>query len=234
MPGRRARALDKLMSTTGRLPAWSGFVLAAGLYASLHVANRQPALLGGHGSTGPAGHATPASLLLGAAQYLLPTLCLLLTLRGLWRRHRMMRREQAAQAAARAVAELDGRGFARLIAESFQQSGYRVLGVHGAGVSGGRDNGADIELSKDGELHLVQVRYWRADMVDHRAVRQLNAAITTNGASRGWIITSGLYTEKARQEAAVRPIRLIDGCGLLRIVEAMRGQGLVRPSRYTV
>ncbi len=156
MPGRRARALDKLMSTTGRLPAWSGFVLAAGLYASLHVANRQPALLGGHGSTGPAGHATPASLLLGAAQYLLPTLCLLLTLRGLWRRHRMMRREQAAQAAARAVAELDGRGFARLIAESFQQSGYRVLGVHGAGVSGGRDNGADIELSKDGELRRLR------------------------------------------------------------------------------
>ncbi|MEN9889866.1 MAG: hypothetical protein RLY78_161 [Pseudomonadota bacterium] len=232
MAGRHSRALDKLMSTTGRLPVWSGFVLAAGLYASLHAASRQPALLGGHGSAG-AGETSLITLLLTVAQYLLPALCLLLTLRAIWRRHRLMRREQLAQAAARAVAELDGRGFARLIAESFQRSGYRVLGVHGAGASGGRDHGADIELSKDGELHLVQVRYWRADMVDHRAVRQLNAAITTNGASRGWIITSGLFTEKARQEAALRPIRLIDGCGLLRIIEAMRGQGLVRPSRYT-
>lgn len=230
MPGRRARALDKLMSTTGRLPAWSGFVLAAGLYASLHVANRQPALLGGHGSTGAGGAAPLTILALTVAQYLLPALCLLLTLRGIWRRHRLLRREQLAQAAARAVAELDGRAFARLIADSFQSSGYRLLSINGAGS---RDNGADIELSKDGELHLVQVRYWRADMVDHRAVRQLNAAITTNGASRGWIITSGLYTEKARHEAALRPIRLIDGSGLLRIIEAMRSQGLVRPSRYT-
>jgi restriction system protein len=58
------------------------------------------------------------------------------------------------------------RDFEHLVGHAFRESGYSVTET-----APGADGGVDLELRKDGELHLVQCKRWRAHKVGVEIVR---------------------------------------------------------------
>lgn len=74
-----------------------------------------------------------------------------------------------------------------LIGEFFRQQGYSVTETGGKGP----DGGVDLELRKDGELHLVQCKQWQALKVSVKVVRELYGVMAAQGAAGGYVVTSG-------------------------------------------
>jgi restriction system protein len=76
------------------------------------------------------------------------------------------------------------------------------------------DGGVDLELRKDGELHLVQCKQWRATKVGVAIVRELFGAMAAAGSTGAYVVTSGVFTKEAQRFAEGRNITLIDGDAL--------------------
>lgn len=76
--------------------------------------------------------------------------------------------------------------------------------------------------SKGGRLDaLVQCPPWAKSNVDAAALKELYNSVLQEGASRGIFITSGEFSDDARQFAQMRPLELIDGVSMLRTIERM-------------
>lgn len=106
--------------------------------------------------------------------------------------------------------------FEEFVAFLFQQQGFaaRVVGHTG-------DEGIDIELqSRHGQgpvRCVVQCKRYRGS-VGQPIVREFYGSFA-NQAAEGYLVTTGTFTQPARDWAATRPLRLIDGAELLRWTE---------------
>jgi restriction system protein len=117
---------------------------------------------------------------------------------------------------------LDGmswRELEMLVGEGFRLQGYQVVETGG----GGADGGVDLVLTKPskngGEKFLVQCKQWRAFKVGVGVVRELYGVMAAEGATGGFLVTSGRFTDDAISFASGRNVTLIDGPklhGLLR------------------
>ncbi|GAB3394936.1 hypothetical protein GCM10027514_41660 [Azotobacter armeniacus] len=141
-------------------------------------------------------------------QYLLPGLlgmgALVSTGRRMWR-NRLFRK---ALNDPRAVANgMDWQQFERLVGEVFRRQGYAVEETGAAGP----DGGVDLVLRKGRKRFLVQCKQWRALKVGVKVVRELYGVVAAQGAAGGFVVTSGHFTEDARQFAASCKLTLIDG-----------------------
>ncbi|MGH8514907.1 MAG: restriction endonuclease, partial [Gammaproteobacteria bacterium] len=112
---------------------------------------------------------------------------------------------------AAAVRSMSWSEFETLIGEAFRRRSYTVEETGGNAP----DGGVDLVLSKDGERHLVQCKHWRAQTVGVATVRELYGVMATQGASGGFVVTSGKYSREARNFAEGRNIELIDGEDLM-------------------
>jgi restriction system protein len=56
----------------------------------------------------------------------------------------------------------------------------------------GPDGGIDLALRKDGELHLVQCKHWRARKVGVEIVRELYGVMAARGAVGSYVVSSGV------------------------------------------
>lgn len=122
-----------------------------------------------------------------------------------------------------AVRDLSWQEFERLVADLFRRQGYRVEETgRDAQVAGTGDGGVDLIFShpnSPGAKYLVQCKQYRAWDVGEPKVREFFGAMAawkTN--CEGIIVTCGRYTQKAKDFALGKPIRLIDGDGLLRML----------------
>ena len=109
---------------------------------------------------------------------------------------------------------LDGmswREFEMLVGEGFRLQGYQVVETGG----GGADGGVDLVLTKPGknggEKFLVQCKQWRAFKVGVDVVRELYGVMAARGATGGFVVTSGRFTEDALCFATGRNMTLVDG-----------------------
>lgn len=109
--------------------------------------------------------------------------------------------------------------FERLLAEAFRRQGYAVDIVGGSGA----DGGVDIRLNKAGETTLVQCKHWKRKKVGVAIVRELLGAVASEGAQFGIVVTSGDFTNEAREFAAINPIRLMDGQQIARLIGELTG-----------
>jgi restriction system protein len=131
---------------------------------------------------------------------------------------------------------LDGmswREFEMLVGEGFRLQGYQVAETGG----GGADGGVDLVLRKTGETSgekfLVQCKQWRALKVGVEVVRELYGVMAARGATGGFVVTSGRFTEAAVSFASGRNVTLIDGeklRGLLRDAKAAVNRSTSRPA----
>jgi restriction system protein len=100
-------------------------------------------------------------------------------------------------------------------------------------VGGPDDGGVDLLLHRDDSpAHLVQCKHYRVQSVGPAAVRELYGVMAARGATGGFVVTSGRFTNDAISFASGRNVTLVDGPKLLGLIRQSRtgaGQPTARP-----
>lgn len=116
------------------------------------------------------------------------------------------------------VAALGWRHFEQLVGEAFRRQGYAV---EETGL-GGADGGIDLILRKNGRRALVQCKQWRRRQIPVNVVREMYGLLAHHGADEVKIACSGTYTRDAANFTKGKPIELIGGEELLRMVREVQ------------
>jgi restriction system protein len=114
--------------------------------------------------------------------------------------------------------EVDWREFEQFVGEAYRRLGYAVTETGG----GGPDGGFDLDLRGNGGRTLVQCKQWRSFRVGVRETRELLGVLVHEGADRAVLITTGSFTSAALALAAGKPIDLIDGNALAKLIKEVR------------
>jgi restriction system protein len=122
------------------------------------------------------------------------------------------------QTGAESLRELNWLEFERLLAEAFRREGYTVE----PGGGSAPDGGVDLRLFREGRLILVQCKHWKVWKVGVKVVRELRGVMSSEGANRGIVVTSGKFTAEAVAFAGTSGIRLVDGEELLLMIRAVQ------------
>lgn len=109
--------------------------------------------------------------------------------------------------------------FELLIGQIYRQQGYEVFETGG----GGPDGGIDLKLRKDGLTTIVQCKQWKSWKVGVSFIRELYGVLMASRADRAIFVASGEFTKEAREFASGKPIEMIDGTELLKLVRSVRG-----------
>jgi restriction system protein len=104
--------------------------------------------------------------------------------------------------------------FEHLISQLFQSMGYRVLQVGGTG-----DEGVDLVCKDVGNNEIiVQCKRYKGK-VGAPTVRDFYGALIHRRALKGYIVTTGEFTETALKWVAGTPIELIDRTRLAELLD---------------
>ena len=106
--------------------------------------------------------------------------------------------------------------FELLVGEIFRRRGYAVELCAGTGA----DGGVDLLLRKDEERVLVQCKHWKAQKVGVRELREFFGVLTAEQAPRGIFVTTGAFTDAARDFAKGKPIEMIAGKELEQLLQS--------------
>jgi restriction system protein len=109
---------------------------------------------------------------------------------------------------------LGWRQFELLVGEAFRRQGYAV---EETGL-GGADGGIDLILRRDGRRTLVQCKQWRRYRVPVSVVREMYGLLAHHGADAVLVVALGNFTVDAQRFADGKPIELIGGETLLRMI----------------
>jgi restriction system protein len=104
--------------------------------------------------------------------------------------------------------------FEKLVGEAYRRKGYTVTETGG----GGADGGVDLVLRRSGEKLLVQCKHWKMEKVGVKVVRELYGVIAAEGATGGIVISSGTFSQEARDFARGKPLELLDSSNLLTLI----------------
>ncbi len=201
--------LDELFNLAVRMPWWLSLVFALSIYlVCRHFAGVEV------GAIGQLGHGTYAGQQIVRtfamfAQYVLPAVFVLGAVVSLIKRTSRVRLYSSVARSAVPSKALEGitwQQFEQVIGEAFRRQGYRV-----DETSSGADGGVDLVLFREGEKALVQCKQWKSVKVSVNVVRELFGVMAAEGASWGFVVTSGEFTKDAKAFARGRNVRLIDG-----------------------
>ena len=195
------------------LPWWVSVTLAAIAYVAL--AYGAPSLNLSNPFLQPIAKITAPLLALPAALLLL-ALAVASAFAAFYRR-RLLDRQQNLES----LRQTTWQDFERLVGEVYRRQGYRVVETGG----GGADGGVDLKLIKDGETWLVQCKRWRQEKVGVKVARELFGVVASERATGGILIATSKFTPDAEDFARGKPLRLIAGEKLLRMVEGVRKGG---------
>jgi restriction system protein len=190
------------------LPWWFSTILAAIAYAILKYV--LPAI----GAGGPVG-----GFFLGVSKVAPVVAALFLMAAGLsavnaWRKGKLLDRQTSIES----IRLLTWREFEELVGEMYRRQGCTVLETGG----GGADGGVDVILKKGGDNIIVQCKQWKATKVGVKVVRELYGVMTAERATQGTVLTSGEFTREAKDFARGKPLQLVSGTQLARMIEEVR------------
>jgi restriction system protein len=211
-----ARKDESLLNLLTRLPWQVSVVVAAVAYVLLRFV--LPAI--------PVENPVVQSVLQGVSKAA-PLIVLVLLAAGIvsvgrsWQRRRLLDRQTGLDS----VGKLSWQEFEALVGEAFLRKGYRVLENPGAGP----DGGVDLRLRKDGRKVFVQCKHWKKRDVGVKPVRELYGVMKAGGADEGIVVTYGDFTREARAFARGKPLELVGGEALARLLrDARRAEGAAR------
>lgn len=221
---KRSSLAEDLIELVALLPWWAGLALALFSYVLLHQIAAKPVAVAQPGQMSAIVTQGLWRALASVGQYVLPVICLVAAGVSAWRRK--MRRNLVADVAQRQAGDvLDGmswREFEVLVGEGFRLQGYQVAETGG----GGADGGVDLVLTRPGrnggEKLLVQCKQWRALKVGVDVVRELYGVMAARGATGGFVVTSGRFTDEAVSFASGRNVVLLDGQKLVDLIREAR------------
>ncbi len=224
MARRKQNSFEVLIEVTSKLPWWVGVVLAIAAYLWLHsVAVSEVTAVIQSGKMGAFVGQNVFKMLATIGQYLLPFAFLLGAAMSAYGRHkRQALHAQVATSPDRsALNDMSWQQFEALVGEAFRRKGYGVSETGG----GGADGGIDLALSREGETFLVQCKQWKATKVGVSTVRELYGVMAAKGATGGFVVTSGVFTDEARAFATGRNIELMDGKALHALIRGVSVPG---------
>jgi restriction system protein len=221
MARERTSPLEDIIMIAGRLPWWVCIILAIVSYVVLHHIASVPAppmKLPNDMSRVVTHGFLPTFGMFG--QYILPFafgMAALVSGIGSIRNKKVYKSVESRSGVA-ALNEISWQDFERLVGEYYRREGFHVTRENGNGP----DGGVDLVLKRNGEVYLVQCKQWRAFKVGSQPVREFYGVITARGASGGYFVTSGVYTDDAQGFAQGLNIELIDGNRLRKMIDAAR------------
>jgi len=107
--------------------------------------------------------------------------------------------------------------FELLVGEAFGRQGY-VVEPRGSRAPEGD---VDLELWREGRKSVVVCRHWQVRQIGIEMIRELYGILKFERADEAVFLSSGSYTHDAWQFAQGKPLRLIDGEGLLNLLEGV-------------
>lgn len=214
---RKSNAFEDLFEIASLMPWWVGCALAMVSYLVLH---RYAATVVSATAPGQMVVGTVTKTLASIGQVVIPLALIAGSLASfLGRRKRTGLLEEAAgDKSGESLRSMTWRDFEMLVGESFRIRGFAVEETGG----GGADGGIDLKLRKGNEVFLVQCKQWRAYKVSVTIVRELFGVMAAQGATGGFVVTSGVFTADAKEFAKGRNIDLIDGSALANLFDAAR------------
>lgn len=220
MARRKQNLFEDLIEISSKLPWWAGSLLAVVTYVWLHsVAATEVTAVVQPGRMGDLVGQTLFKTLASVGQYLLPLAFLVgagMSAFGRFKRHSLHERV-ASSSVPGALNDMSWQQFEALVGEAFRRKGYAVTETGG----GGADGGIDLILKRGGETFLVQCKHWKAYKVGVNTVRELYGVMAAEGATGGFVVTSGVFTDEARAFAAGRNIELLDGAALHALIRGV-------------
>jgi len=220
MARRKQNFIEDLIEVTSKFPWWVGVVLAIVAYLWLHnVAISDVTAVVQPGKMGDFVGQSVFKSLASVGQYLLPFAFLVgaaMSAFGRYKR-RALHEQVAASPDRGALNDMSWQQFEALVGEAFRRKGYAVTETGG----GGADGGIDLALKKEGETFLVQCKQWKAYKVSVTTVRELYGVMAAEGATGGFVVTSGVFTDEARAFAVGRNIELMDGDALHALIRGV-------------
>ncbi|HRZ07675.1 MAG TPA: restriction endonuclease [Candidatus Contendobacter sp.] len=208
-----SRRQSSLATLLVALPWWVSVILAAIAYMAL--AYGAPNLNLSNPFLQPIAKIT-APLLAWPATLFLLALAVASALTALYRRRLLDRQQDLGS-----LRQTTWQDFERLVGEVYRRQGYRVVETGG----GGADGGIDLKLVKNGETWLVQCKRWRQEKVGVKVARELFGVVASEQATGGILITTSTFTPEAESFGRGKPLRLIAGKELLRMVEGVQKGG---------
>jgi restriction system protein len=127
-----------------------------------------------------------------------------------WRKGELFERQTGIET----IRSIRWQEFEELVGEAYRRKGYRVEESGG----GGADGGVDLVLKKNGETLLVQCKHWRQYKIGVKVVRELYGVVTAENATGGIVISSGVFTQETIDFARGKPLELIGGTELVKMV----------------
>jgi hypothetical protein len=106
-----------------------------------------------------------------------------------------------------------GYEFESFLKDLFSRMGYKVEQTKLSG-----DQGADLIVVKSGETAIIQAKRFAAP-VGNKAVQEIVAAVSLYRADKGMVITNNRFTPAAYELAQANGIDLVDGQGLMKLVQ---------------
>jgi restriction system protein len=216
----RESGFDAVVDLASRLPWWLGIILALLSYLVLHPF--AVALIAPPADLQAMGGAVTGQIYRTLAmfgQYLLPVIFLLGAAGSAVKayRNRKLFAEVRLTSDTADLMDLSWRDFEHLVGEAFRQRGFVV-----DETPSGPDGGVDLELRRDGELHLVQCKRWRARQVGVEIVREIYGVMSARGAVGGYVVSSGTFSAEARRFAQGRNIEIWDGTKLKAVIRGVQ------------
>lgn len=150
-------------------------------------------------------------------QYVIPSIFVVGAIVSMIRRRKREKLLQS-QSGIESIRMLSWQEFELLVGQAYRLQGYRVEENGG----GGADGGIDLTLYKDQQKLIVQCKRWKNYSIGVNLVRELFGVMTAVQANGCIFVTSGSYTSEARIFASEKPIELIDGLALVRLIGSVR------------
>lgn len=215
----RSSPLEGVMDLVALLPWWAGVGLALLGYlllSQLAASWGQP-VVARPGQMGALVQGALLGVLATLGQYVVPVVCLAGAALSAWRRHQRRALVDAVTHAP-AASTIDGMSwseFEMLVGEAYRLQGFQVTETGG----GGPDGGVDLVLTRGGETFFVQCKQWKAFKVGVDTVRELYGVMAARGATGGFVVTSGRFTNEAKLFTQGRNLQLVDGPRLLAMLQ---------------
>ena len=214
---RKTSPLEDMLDLVSLLPWWAGVAIAAIGYVVLHrmaAPVQVTAIQPGHVS-----HLMTQTVIAGlatAGQYIVALVGLVGAAMSFFRRKQRaaLITDVAQSQSTNALDGMSWREFEMLVGEAYRLQGYSVTETGG----GGADGGIDLSLTKGNEKFLVQCKQWKAFKVGVDVVRELYGVMAAKGATGGFVVTSGRFTDDAKAFADGRNVQLVDGPKLFAMI----------------
>jgi hypothetical protein len=143
-------------------------------------------------------------------------LILILVGRPIWRKRVNQRKADKAENVDELLS-LSPREFEDLAVDLYAAMGHKARRTGSVG-----DHGVDVVVeTASGEKWIVQCKRWRG-IVGESVIRDFFGVLHHEKADRGAVLTTGTFSFQARQWARGKPIELVEGDELLRLLKRTR------------